>query len=480
VAPPDLAPPRAFSGSQPNAAVPQPSFRRIRTYAIDPSFSTQLATSALNEGLLEVTWEPVQPGPVGEYIEVIDQDEDGTIYDPVDLNDARLVAQDGFAPSEGNPQFHQQMAYAVSMTTIAHFERAMGRRVQWRPRWDFRKPEDEGTFTPRLRITPHAFRMENAFYDPDDIQLRFGYFRAAANDPGDHVPGSTVFTCLSHDIVAHETTHAILDGMHRRFNEPSNVDVLAFHEAFADIVALMQHFTVREILENEIARSRGDLESETMLGSLAVQFGRSTGRRGALREAIGKFDQDGVWKRQKPDPSAYLRITAPHSRGALLVAAVFDTFLAIYKVRTADLLRLYTGGSGVLQPGAIHPDLVRRLAAEAATSASRILHICVRALDYLPPVDITFGEYLRGLITADSDMAPDDPLGYRVAFVEAFRRRGIYPDGLDTLSVDTLMWRSIDSSDSVRRYKRIIDPLKRFADDALYIEDRQKIFERTH
>jgi hypothetical protein len=42
-----------------------------------------------------------------------------------------------------------------------------------------------------------------------------------------------VFTCLSQDIIAHEVTHALLDGMHRRFNEPSNLDVLAFHEAFA-------------------------------------------------------------------------------------------------------------------------------------------------------------------------------------------------------------------------------------------------------
>src|SRR5262249_14423969 len=148
--------------------------------------------------------------------------------------------------------------------------------------------------------------------------------------------------------IAHETTHAILDGMHSRFNEPTNPDVLAFHEGFADIVALMQHFTIYQVLENEIIRTRGNLESESMLGSLAIQFGRAIGGRGALRDAIGSLDKKGVWRRHEPDPAEYQTTIAPHARGALLVAAVFDAFLAIYRTRTADLLRIYTGGTGVL------------------------------------------------------------------------------------------------------------------------------------
>jgi hypothetical protein len=40
-----------------------------------------------------------------------------------------------------------------------------------------------------------------------------------------------------------------------------------------------------------------------------------------------------------------------------------------------------------------------RLANEAAKAARHVLNMCIRALDYCPPVDITFGEYLRGIIT---------------------------------------------------------------------------------
>jgi subtilisin family serine protease len=472
--------------------MPNPPYRRLRVYAVDPSLSTRLDTAGVNEVALDVRWEQLAPGPEGEYLAV----EDVRIAkrpNAVDLNDPRLLATDGWKPAEGNPQFHQQMVYAVAMKTIEHFERALGRPVLWRHRHNPDKPSDDSEPVRRLTVRPHALRQPNAYYSPDEVALLFGYFETTANDPGQLMPGSRIYTCLSHDVIAHETTHAILDGMHRRFNEPTNPDVLAFHEAFADIVALMQHFTIPEVLELEIGRTRGDIESESMLGSLAVQFGTALGGRGALRNAIGHME-GGVWKRLVPDPTELDRRKTPHARGAVLVAAVFDAFLAIYKRRTQDLLRLSTGGTGVLAPGAIHPDLVQRLTREASLSAGHVLTMCVRALDYLPPVDLTFFEYLRALITADFDVVRNDRLNYRVAFVEAFRRRGIYPVDLDnrsadtprTLSVETLRWQGVDfaglckgKEGIARRYLDMMEQLKRYADACLYVKDRERLFNRT-
>jgi hypothetical protein len=68
------------------------------------------------------------------------------------------------------------------------------------------------------------------------------------------------------------------------------------------------------------------------------------------------------------------------------------------------------------------------------------LNIIIRAIDYCPPVDITFGDYLRALITADIDLVPDDENSYRIAFIEAFREWGIYPNSVTTLSVESLKW----------------------------------------
>ena len=422
--------------------IPKPSRRPLRVYTYDPSLGARLQTLDLNETIIDVRWEEdLQPGPVGEYLEVIDIDPASRCcYAPIDLNHPHLLTQSGLSPSEANPQFHQQMTYAVAMRTIEHFEHALGRVALWAPRRvrDVNgRPRDR--FVRKLRIYPHALRAKNAYYSPDRKALLLGYFKASQSDPGDVLPGGVVFTAVSHDIIAHETTHALLDGLHRRFREPTNKDVLAFHEAFADIVALFQHFTLPSALRAQIRQTQGNLERQNLLAQLAVQFGQATGRYGALRDAIGKTI-DGQWQPQKPDPKAYENATEAHDLGAVLVAAVFDAFLQIYKRRTADLIRLATGGTGILPEGDITADLVDRLAEEASKVAGHILNMCIRALDYCPPVDLTFGEYLRALITADADLVPNDKRGYRTAFVAAFRNRGIYPGNVKHLSPASLIW----------------------------------------
>jgi len=449
---------RSGARSQRQTRDKAPRCRHLRVYSFDPSCSTRLDTAGLNEITLELPWnhDPhLEPGPVGEYFEVVDYDPaSDAFYAPVDLNAPYLLAEDGLSPSEANPQFHQQMVYAVAMTTVRLFESALGRVALW----NRYVPNDPGSksglykhragenelheqFVQRLRIYPHGLRVANAYYHRRKKALLFGYFLAHPIDVAAEMPGSFVFTCLSHDVIVHETTHALLDGLHPYFSERSNPDVLAFHEAFADLVALFQHFNAPQALRHQIARAGGDLSTETLLTELAVQFGQSVGGRGALRDVVGEHDaQTGEWRTRPPDPSRYESATSAHERGSVLTAAVFDAFLRIYRARTDDLFRIATGGSGVRPQGQLHPDLVNRLADEASRAARHFLRMLARALDYCPPVDITFGDYLRAMITADADLVPGDPLGYRVALIEGFRRWGIYPRGVRTLSEDALRW----------------------------------------
>jgi hypothetical protein len=410
---------------------PTPAVRKLRVYAFDPQAASERASINYAYATIALPWEeaweePLTIGPVNEYLEVIDVDPASRqFYEPVDLNNPHLLAQDGLTPSEGNPQFHQQMVFAVAMKVIRLFERALGRKVMWAPHWN----PKANTYEPvrRLRIYPHALREANAYYSTEKRALLFGYFRSGNASAA---AASWVFTALSHDIIAHETTHAVLDGLHRRYSEATSVDSLAFHEAFADIVALFSHFTLTEAVQAHIRDQGGQLEREGHLSNLAQQFAAGTSGRKSLRQYVGTA----------PDPDLLPRTSEPHDRGAILVAAVFDAFLTIYRVRTDDLLRI----SGVTRGDSqrLGSDLAARLTREAVKTADHVLRMCIRALDYLPPVDVRFGEFLRAIITADNDLVPNDTFNYRIAFAEAFRRRGILADNCLSMSPDNLLWES--------------------------------------
>jgi hypothetical protein len=396
--------------------LPRPPLRPLRIYTTDPTRRSQAAQTTT----IRVENEVLLPGPIGARLEVVDYDGYADIFlDRVDLDDKTVLMQNGLAPSESDPRFHQQMVYAVASRTLANFDRALGRRI------DMRK----GSHKTRLRLFPHAFRGDNAFYDREAHAVFFGYFEADERDPGPNIPGQTIFTCLSHDIIVHEMTHAIVDRLRRYFLEPTNRDVLAFHEGFADLVALFQHFSYRDLLASEIKRVRGDLKKGTVLVDLAEQFGLAKGKGKALRTAL-----------DNTDPKLYETENEPHRRGSILVAAVFDGFITTYQSRIADLILIATGGSGELPRGNLQQDLINRIAGEAATIAQRQLDMCIRAFDYLPPVDITFGDYLRALVTADFELNPEDEWGQRAALIEAFRQRGIIPSGITSLAEESLRW----------------------------------------
>ncbi|HEX5885879.1 MAG TPA: hypothetical protein VFY67_15155 [Pyrinomonadaceae bacterium] len=401
--------------------ITQAARRPLKIFASDPLVGRTFGKRTR----IDIANEELEVGPVGARLEVIDYD--GTqncFYTPVNLDDHAILMQGGLDPSEADPRFHQQMVYAVALKTLENFDRALGRALRLSS-----GSRKGGKRYPRLRLFPHAFYGANAFYQPDLNAILFGYFKADAKDVGPNMPGQTVFTCLSHDVITHEMTHAIVDRLRPLFLEPSNMDVLAFHEGFADIVALFQHFSYQDIVREQIQRTRLDIRTPTPLVDLAQQFGFATGGGQALRSALAK-----------PELKLKDTMIEPHARGSILVAAVFDGFYEIYQRRIADLLRIATGGTGTLPKGDLHPDLVNRVATEASRTAQRVLDMCIRAFDYLPPVDVTFGDYLRAMITADFELVPDDEFNSRGAMIEAFRGRGIYPDGVGSLFEESLLW----------------------------------------
>jgi hypothetical protein len=434
--------------------IAKPMVRPLKVYAFDPSAGRFVG----NHMTLLVQYEPLSPGPVGKRFAVVDYDGRRKVYyTPVDLDDLGITIRGGLDPSEADPRFHQQMVYAVASETLQRFEIALGRRVHWSK---FDKPKGRGKNRGAVKtgaldllyLFPHAMAEANAFYSRKAQGILFGYFRASSSDQGSNLPGQTVFSCLSHDIIAHETTHAIVDGIRSYFTEPTNIDVAAFHEAFADISALFCHFSHREALLDTLQKTGGrlydiNLRSEAPdsgdkpqfqlhiaqvnpLAQLALQFGEASGLRRGLRQMLGS----------KPNSKDIETTTEPHDRGAILVAAVFDAYFTIYTRRTADLFRIYRAGGGAENPVDLPEALAERLATEASRTAEEVFTICARALDYCPPVDIVFGDFLRALFTAHTDLHPADPDRVRNAFMEAFRLRGIVPEGTNSLSESSICW----------------------------------------
>jgi hypothetical protein len=225
-----------------------PIYRPLRIFTLDPSVSRLEGSIAL----VNIPYEPLKPGPSGALFKIDNYDGWQKVrYRSVELNDPAVLIRDGRDPSPSDPQFHQQMVYAVCSSVYAAFKSALGRHIAW----GFETTDDAERL--QLLIRPHAAEERNAYYDKSRGELCFGYYHAEDKVMGPNLPKGFVFTCLSHDVVAHEVTHALLDGLRAHFTYPSGADVLAFHEAFADLMAIFQHFSYEKataICNSQIAR----------------------------------------------------------------------------------------------------------------------------------------------------------------------------------------------------------------------------------
>ncbi|MFL6129500.1 MAG: hypothetical protein ACJ73E_10595 [Mycobacteriales bacterium] len=325
----------------------------------------------------------------------------------------------------GDRDFRAQNVYAVAAHTLALFERQLGRPVPWHSGF------------PQLYLIPQARVESNAFYSREHNAVLFGWLPAIRDRPA-------LYTALSYDVIAHEVSHAILDGLRPRFTEPSLPDQLAFHEAVADLVALLSVFdlegvaqdlldpdvdgrvpfpsdtaamaiTDREDQRDALVAGRAAWLKTSPLARLAEQLGSRRPRSSsatadsypALRRSVDLPAND-AWK---SDP----QFAEPHRRAEVLVAAFMQTLVTMWAGRLGPL-RADHGG--------LDAD---RVAEEGVKSARHLLAMLLRALDYLPPVDLEFADVIDAVLTADRRLAPDDDHDYRTTLQDSFARFGITP-----------------------------------------------------
>jgi hypothetical protein len=263
-------------------------------------------------------------------------------------------------------------------------------------------------------VAPHAFAGANAYYSERDEALCFGYFPAKSGK-------KMVYACLSRDVVAHETTHAILDGLRTRYTEPSSPDQSAFHEGFSDVVALLSVFANKDVVDALLPRGRrpdtvprSQLKPEALKQSALLGLAKEMGaemqlaRGSALRRSVELPPGNHFEKAEYEEP---------HLRGEIFAAAVLNAFVEVWAQRMKRL--------GVVARGEVARE---RAVEDGADVAERLLTIVIRAIDYAPPVDLRFCDYLSSLLTADLELYPDDSrYHFRKIIRASFKAYAIVP-----------------------------------------------------
>lgn len=436
----------------------QQSVRKLTVVAKDPGLRLGLE-GPMVFAQVDVPAELLAFGPTGYRIKVVDYNAtERRAYANRRVYQAGDLLLDPFEPRAGeslldpayqarllaDPNFHAQNCYAIAMRTLGLFERALGRRVSW------------SFGGHQLHIAPHAFALANAFYSEPDRALMFGYFLDDRQQP--------VFTSLSHDVIAHETTHAILDGLRTRYTEPSGPDQAAFHEGFADIVAILSVFSLPEVVAAGlgvtdkppgpgepmalIAADRvtsAAIRRSILLGIGAEIGAAADGGRGALRQSV----------EIEPDPTLLhsIEMDEPHRRGEVLVAALMHAFIELWTERIQQL--------GTFRGGKYN---LTSVIEEGAKVAAQLLQMAIRAIDYCPPTDLDFGQFLAGLLTADRELVPDDGrFGYRVRIRRSCEAYGIVPPPGET--DDQGCWPRFADPEALRYSRSNAETLTRDADE---------------
>jgi len=329
-------------------------------------------------------------GPVTPRLAVVDLDPDTEQLVP----GAEFLPPNGRTPGTyradtamiESPNFIQTSVFGTVLRTMYLFEESdtLGRRVSW------------GFDAPQLFVVPRAGWKENAFYERRSHSLQFFAFRSG---------GRTVYTSLSRDIVAHEAAHALLDGIAPDLYDALDPQSLALHEAIADLVAMLIAFRSPRLREAVLGETNGSIEKSTEFSSIGEEFGRAidpNGKAGYLRNLLNDATLE-----PDMDPAGE---PEEHELSQVLTGVLYEF---MYDLHEAKKKQLAVGGKTPFEVSG--KALVQ--------AAERFKRMILRGLDYLPPGEISFGDYARAILAADQASHPRDER--RQSLRNRLVRRGI-------------------------------------------------------
>ncbi|MGC3959846.1 MAG: hypothetical protein QM813_18545 [Verrucomicrobiota bacterium] len=230
----------------------------------------------------------------------------------------------------GTDAFDSVHTFAVVRQTLTMFQRAVSSfssssALPWA--WN------SSTNTDPLSVYPHGLPdTMNAYYSRSAKALKFGDFIRPGSSPAQRL-----YTCRSFDIVAHETGHAILDGLKPGWIMSSSTPQSgALHEAFGDLTAIFLALSQFDQVEAVIAQTRANLHDRTFLSDLAEEFGLALGRPNGLRNADNDLKLSQV-------------STEVHALSQVFTGGIYDVLADIFAferkpMKTDDAVALFAVG----------------------------------------------------------------------------------------------------------------------------------------
>lgn len=329
-------------------------------------------------------------GPVSRRLAIVDFDpatgqlNDGAKFVPPAKD--RVLGSYDVAANRSDLRFIQVSVYATIMKTIAMYEQpdVLGRPVRW------------GFPGPQLLVVPRAGEWANAFYERSSRSLQFFSFGHQ---------GGTVHTALSRDIVAHETGHAILDGIAPDLLDAITPQALALHEAIADLTALLMAFASSTLRETVLEQNGGSIGRPSAFNLVAEEFGNALKGGRPLRNFANNASLV-----EGPDLEVVSR-TQPHELSQVMSGALFPVMLKMHVEMTAKFEA----------EGMDHLAASGKALGICSLQFGRIM---LRALDYLPPGEVSFRDYAWAVVASDTVSNPDQP-GPREVLIAEFTRRGV-------------------------------------------------------
>lgn len=359
------------------------AIKKMGMYLQDPSLSklTKNYEFPLDKDYLK--------GAGSSRVVIQDADEYGNVlYPSLDWETAEDLSFEYFEDKGliDNPQFHQVNTFAVLNNALDLVEEELGHNVIWK----------NGA---ALVVRPHAFDGANAYYDPMNPSLNFGYFTT----PFRRTP---VWTCLSQDIVTHELGHAILDTFRPLYIYSFDIDTPALHESFADLMAMFTALSNQSLVKHLYRETHGNMRDSNLISRLAEEFGQGIYGAGVpyLRSAL-----EGVTYTQAPKEA--------HARSTVWTAAIYEILERLVKEKHPSGFAKGTKG-------------LSEFSAALVDATGWIKGMLLRSLHYTPPNALTMPMLARLMVAADKRVFPKDSR-FRDIAQEVFVARELWNDKID-------------------------------------------------